>query len=107
MTKRKQAAKIRIDYPKLNENITGRDYTFRIKSDVAGTIEMSIDDDCWLPCRQSVGYWWYDWSSFRPGKHKAVARVRSGNGSELATYPRRFTTNGSPKAGRAKKRGTG
>ena len=56
--------------------------------------EISIDDEEWLPCRQSVGYWWYDWSHFTVGHHSLQARIPSAGTRELKSKPRQFTVLG-------------
>jgi hypothetical protein len=68
-------AAVAVDYPKNGDRVTSRDYTFRVSAEAAGTVEISIDDEPWRPCRQAAGFWWHDWSGFRPGPHSVLARL--------------------------------
>ncbi len=97
MNKSKAKPKIHFDYPKNDEAITGPAYAARIEAEVPGTVEVSIDEGPWKPCRQAAGYWWYDLDCSKPGKHKAVARIRDGN-RPITTGPRRFKTKGTRRA---------
>ncbi|HXT01934.1 MAG TPA: ACT domain-containing protein [Elusimicrobiota bacterium] len=81
-----------IEYPRHNETITSKDYTFRIVA-IPGVrkVEMSIDEAGWQPCRQSGDSWWYDWSGFGSGDHEIVARVQFSDGHYHTTERRFFT----------------
>jgi hypothetical protein len=79
-----------IDYPQHGERIVSSNYTFRIGARTAGPVEISIDGNEWLPCRQAGDHWWYDWAGYRPGKHKAVARIQSQSGPTATSETRRF-----------------
>jgi len=85
-----KGAQVAIDFPQQGERIVSPDYTFRIGAKTAGAVEISIDGGEWRPCREAEGYWWYDWSGYEPGKHKAVARVHPENGREIPSETRRF-----------------
>lgn len=76
------AAPVTIDYPREGDSITWPAYTFRIESAAAGSVELSIDQNEWKPCRQAGGYWWYDWAGYKPGVHRAVARIQPQNGGK-------------------------
>lgn len=73
---------VTLDYPREGDSITGRAYTFRIDSRAAGSVELSIDQNEWKPCRQAGGYWWYDWTGYQAGVHRAVARIHPQNGGK-------------------------
>jgi len=90
MAKSREETPILVNFPKLNERIISNEYCFRIETKVSGSVEISIDDGPWTPCRCAVGFWWFDWQVGTPGKHKAVARIRQDNGSETMTFPRYF-----------------
>jgi hypothetical protein len=79
-----------IEYPRHNETITSKDYTFRIVA-MPGVekVEVSIDEAGWQPCRQSGDSWWYDWSGFGSGEHELVARLQLSDG-HFHTSERRF-----------------
>ena len=78
-----------IDHPKNLENITSRHYSVRISASAASSLDISIDDAPWQPCRNSVGYWWFDWTDFTPGTHQIVARMQTTNGEYLISKRRR------------------
>lgn len=68
-----------IDYPKHLETITSPHYTIRIGASPTSKVEVSIDGGPWMPARESVGYWWYDWCNITPGTHEIIARIQVGN----------------------------
>jgi hypothetical protein len=81
-----------IEYPRHNETITSKDYTFRIVA-MPGVkhVEVSIDEAGWRPCRQSANSWWYDWSGFGSGEHEIVARLQLADGHTHTTERRFFS----------------
>ena len=88
---RKQAAKkeatgVVVDYPQADECIAHPSYTFRIGAKGAEQVEVSINGSLWQPCRLAVGYWWYDWRDYLPGRHQVVARMVR-NGETQVTTP--------------------
>lgn len=84
-------APVAIDYPQRQDVILSSSYSFRIAADPELThVEVSIDEGPWQACRRSVGYWWYDWSGFAPGRHQLLARGRGPAGRIAVTAPRQF-----------------
>jgi len=79
------AAEIAVDYPQARELVTSSDYTFRIAARAASRVEVAIDDCTWQPCRQTNGYWWYDWSGYASGKHQVTARIQPQNDGQKST----------------------
>lgn len=79
---------IQLDYPQLGETVVSPQYTFRIGAEGAPAVEISINDGPWQPCRESVGFWWYDWRPDASGPCTAVAR--RADGIPAQTAPRRF-----------------
>lgn len=71
---------VMIDYPKNGENIKTGHYSFRIGSSPCERVEICLNKKDWLPCRYSVGYWWFDWANFMPGIYKIKARSFDGKG---------------------------
>jgi len=69
-----------IDHPSQDERLLGPIYNVRMGIGGAQATEISIDGGEWLPCRLTSGYWWYDWSAIKPGKHTLVARMRTPDG---------------------------
>jgi hypothetical protein len=83
---------VRVECPHEGDVIDGPSYTFHIAAmPGAEGVEVSIDQGEWLPCREALGIWWYDWTGFAPGAHELTARTRSGDGISAASNLRRFT----------------
>lgn len=74
---------ISILYPEENEVITYYNYTIKIATNSTGKVEISIDAGNWQLCRQSDGFWWYDWANYPKGKHRIAARTRDDKGNLL------------------------
>ncbi len=79
-----------VDYPQVGEILTSPQYAIRISTSATEGVDISIDGKEWQPCRESVGFWWYDWSGFGAGVHTVVARIAAGKRS-LKSKPRSFT----------------
>jgi len=90
----KQKRYVQVDYPMEDEMIASHFYSFRISASPTERVEISIDGEEWLPCRQSVGYWWFDWCHFSAGPHSLRARIPSAGTRELKSKPRQFTVLG-------------
>lgn len=90
MPKVEEATEVAVDYPREGEKITSPDYAFRVGAGAPGTVEISIDNGEWRPCRQAEGYAWYDWSGYKAGKHQVVARVQAQNGQKATSETCRF-----------------
>jgi hypothetical protein len=88
--RKKAAAKaLVVDFPAEGELVLSQDYTIRITASEEGAVELSLDGGPWLACRESVGYWWYDWKP-TPGDHEAAARVKKATGRFAKSDVRRF-----------------
>ncbi len=82
-----------MDHPKNNETIHSWHYAVRLGTGVnCKTVDISIDDGPWQPCRYTNGYWWYDWTNYSPGTHQLIARMTKTNGQYLITTKRRCKT---------------
>lgn len=77
-----------IDYPQRGELISSEEYSIRIEALEAAKVEISIDGGPWQPCRLSVGYWWYDWAGYLPGRHEIAILAADENGSILGEAQR-------------------
>ncbi len=66
---------IKVDHPVSGEIIAAHHYAVRISTDALGSVEISLDGKTWHPCRQAVGFWWYDWHRIPSGFHKLQVRV--------------------------------
>jgi len=69
------AGAVAVDFPRGGERVASREYSLRISTEATGLVEASIDGGPWRPCRESSGFWWYDWSGYAAGPHCAFARV--------------------------------
>ena len=77
------AAYVVIDHPAEGEIVSGLAYVMRIGASAGGHVEVSINNGDWAPCRNSAGYWWFDWGYFKPGPHTITARIVDGKGKIL------------------------
>jgi len=80
-----------IDFPVEGEIVTSPAYACRIGVSPTDRVEVSIDGKEWLPCRESVGYWWYDWSGYNAGPHTLQARIPSTGKRFIKSSLRQFT----------------
>ncbi|HBL18361.1 MAG: hypothetical protein A2X36_10890 [Elusimicrobia bacterium GWA2_69_24] len=85
-----EEAPLAVHYPKAEEVIAAKEYTFRIMTRLPGPVEISLDKGPWLPCRPAIGYWWYDWMCDGEGEHVIVARVFGEDNEIAVTEPRTF-----------------
>lgn len=76
---------ITIDHPSSGDKIGCHHYAVRIScSGVSGgAAEIAIDANPWQPCREAVGYRWFDWHLVSPGKHTLIARLLDDGGAVL------------------------
>lgn len=89
--KRIEAPTISVDYPEQDEKIAGADYTVRVSApESVKSVEVSIDQGAWQPCRQAIGYWWHDWTGFAEGEHEVVVRCETGNGRKTLSETKEF-----------------
>jgi hypothetical protein len=77
-----------IDHPQQNERLRGPVYVIRLGVGGADSVEIAIDQAPWQKCRQTSGYWWFDWSAIAPGKHTLVARMKTADSRWYKTPPR-------------------
>jgi|SRR5579859_6179253 len=83
---------VQVEFPGEGDVIARPFYSFQISTTpgVEG-VEVSIDKGAWMPCREALGLWWYDWSDFGAGDHELAARIRVGKGLSANSAPRRFS----------------
>lgn len=80
-----------LDHPQQGEKITAPQYTFRIGTlGAIERVEISINTGPWQPCRNSVGYWWYDWADYATGRYQAAVRAQTKDGQKFTTEPCKF-----------------
>ena len=82
---------VAVDYPKSGELVVSREYTLRISAAAPDSVEVSIDDQAWQPCRPAEGFWWLDWSGYRAGPHSVLARVSLQKGRKTLSARRAFS----------------
>lgn len=90
MMKVLDAAEIAIDFPQEGESVTHPQYAFRIGACDAEQVHISINRTQWQPCRLSAGFWWFDWSNYRPGRHEAQVKAVTSEGDTRVSEPRSF-----------------
>lgn len=82
---------IALDYPQDGARISRPHYAFRIGTlGEIENVEISLDNCAWQPCRESAGYWWYEWSGYAEGLHQVVSRARTKDGRVLTSEVRKF-----------------
>lgn len=80
-----------VDYPQELEVITSAAYSFRIGApEAVRSVEARIDEGPWRPCRESCGFWWYDWSGYGNGLHEVLIRAENPHGWCIRSSPRKF-----------------
>lgn len=78
-----------LDYPRQGERIESPFYTIRLSAPRdARCVEVSIDGGEWLPCREALGYYWYDWSGYYEGDHEIEGRYATAGGRLMGCEPR-------------------
>lgn len=80
-----------IDYPLEREIISSAVYTFRLSALTPASVEISFDGQEWRPCRESVGFWWYDWAGYQGGTYTVQARMVGQDGRITSSKLRQFT----------------
>lgn len=82
---------VRVEYPREGERLECPCYTFHIGAiPEALAVEIAVDQGEWLPCRESLGLWWYDWTGSK-GEHSVVARSRVADDVWVTSDLRRFS----------------
>ena len=81
---------VTVDYPQEGEIVTSGHYSFRLSTSALDKVEVSIDGKEWEPCRECVGFWWYDWSGYGAGVHTIVSRITAGKRA-MKSKARSFT----------------
>ena len=96
--KRLLTQKVTTDYPRQNDKISSVCYTIRLSAPQGvKKAEVSIDQGDWLPCREAIGHWWYDWSGYSDGEHEVVARITLQDGNVIRSEPCEFFVIPQPK----------
>lgn len=80
-----------LDLPAPGEAVTSPYYSLRLDAPEASFVAISIDGGRWVPCRFSAGYWWYEWTGYRPGRHVINAQTRASDGTIRSQLSRHVT----------------
>lgn len=67
-----------LDYPQAGEAVRPGHYAVRVAAKPEVAVEISVDGAPFQPCREAVGYYWFDWNPATPGEHTLVARAKNG-----------------------------
>lgn len=67
-----------VDYPQEGEIVTTPSYTLRVSTSAVENVQISIDGRPFESMRESVGFWWYDWSAYGAGAHTVISRILVG-----------------------------
>ena len=73
-----KAPAVLLDYPRAGETVLPGHYAVRVAAKPEVTVEVSVDGAPWQPCREAVGFYWFDWTPATPGEHTLVARAKNG-----------------------------
>ena len=83
---------VRVEWPGEGHVISQLGYTFNIEAEPgAQAVEVSINTGDWLPCRQALGLWWFDWTGYAKGDYELVVRCRTDQGPSTFSALRRFS----------------
>lgn len=74
----------KIDFPRENESV-GASYTARIHAPGALAVHVAVDQGDWRECRESLGYWWLDWTPEAAGEHELIACALFAGGREAVS----------------------
>lgn len=74
-----------IDYPQEGERLLPGHYSIRVGAPGATQAELCVDFKEWRPCREAVGYFWFDWNPEPAGARALEARARRGKGRWVKT----------------------
>jgi hypothetical protein len=82
-------AAVHVKYPRAGETVKRPNYSVQVQTETEpARVELRVNDSDWLPCREALGLYWYDWAGFEPGVHRLVARVLTPDGDLLESVER-------------------
>ena len=80
---------VHVKFPRAGETVARPSYSVQIETAPEPVrVELRINDADWIPCREALGLFWYDWSDFEPGAHRLIARVMTQEGEVLESIER-------------------
>lgn len=74
-----KAPAVTLDYPLPGEQVRPGHYAVRVAAKPEVSVEVSVDGGPWQPCREAVGFYWFDWTPSEAGPHTLVARAKNGS----------------------------
>jgi hypothetical protein len=77
-----------VDYPQEGEFLQAGHYAVRVSAPGATEAQISIDEGPWQACRESSGFFWFDWDPEATGGHRIAAQARVGKGRWVKAEPR-------------------
>jgi hypothetical protein len=75
----KTRLEVMIDFPQEGDVVRPGHYAVRVGAAGAGQVQFRVGEGPWQECRESVGYWWFDWAP-ESGPTRLSARARVGKG---------------------------
>jgi len=85
------APTVSIDYPREGDLVLAGHYAVRISAKASGSVQICVNKGDWSECRNSGGFFWYDWWPAKAGKYTLTARVQIGKGTPVKSDPRACT----------------
>ncbi|MFH1259337.1 MAG: hypothetical protein ABII74_05965 [Elusimicrobiota bacterium] len=80
----KEAVPFSIDFPVKGKVITSPDYCIRLSAVPGNRVEISVDGGQWNLCRESAGFWWFEWADYAVGNHTLSAQIVTWDGKVIA-----------------------
>jgi hypothetical protein len=74
------AADAVIDFPKEGQEVQAGHYAVRVSARPGFDVEINTGGADWFPCREAVGFFWFDWWPAKPGRTTLALRVKVGKG---------------------------
>jgi len=72
-----------IVFPMENETIKSSSYTLKIKTkQPCKKVEVRFDGGEWEPCREAIGFWWFDWANYARKTYSVETRALGADGVE-------------------------
>jgi hypothetical protein len=75
--KKAPAVGVAVDYPFEGEAVKTGHYSIRLTAAGADVAQVRLDGGEWVECRESVGYFWHDWTP-QSGPVSIEARAKKG-----------------------------
>lgn len=73
-------AEATVDFPASGETVLPGHYAVRISTQLENDVEINVGGKEWFACRESLGFFWFDWWPSNPGPVTLSVRVKTGKG---------------------------